>query len=116
MAKKFLIKTEGKKMITNKRFQKEIYTSQDESHRGTVVIHYMGDEMLSIPSPNGYYLRVIRICTSPKPSVTKTIEDSVKGNSDKLAHKIDKETLTEDQSVTDKNKEHTPSTLHKRKS
>ena len=57
MAKKFLIKTEGKKIITDKRFQKEIYTLQDESHRGTVVIHYMGDEMLSIPSPNGYYLR-----------------------------------------------------------
>ena len=61
MTKKYLyllIKTEGKKrIITDKRFWKEIYTSQKESHRGTVVMHYMGDETLSIPRPHGNCLR-----------------------------------------------------------
>ena len=34
-----LIKTEGKKRITDNRFRKEIYTSQEDAHKGTVVMH-----------------------------------------------------------------------------
>ena len=44
MTKKYfylLIKTEGKKRITDKRFRKEIFTSQEDAHKGTVVIHYI---------------------------------------------------------------------------
>ena len=47
MTKKYfylLIKTEGKKRITDMRFRKEIYTSQEEAHRGTVVMHLYIDE------------------------------------------------------------------------
>ena len=47
-------------------------------------------------------MRQTRISIRPRPSVTKKIEESVKGNSDKPAHKIYKETVTEGQSVTDK--------------
>ena len=105
MTKKYfylLIKIEGKKRITDKRFRKEIYTSQEESHRKTVVMHYIGDETLSIPRPHGNCLRQTRISIRRKPSVTKRIEESVKGNSDKPAHKIYKETVTEGQFVTEK--------------
>ena len=65
-------------------------------------MHYIGDETLSVPRPHGNCMRQTRISIRPKPSVTKKIEESVKGNSDKPAHKIYKETVTEGQSVTDK--------------
>ena len=97
MTKKYfylLIKTESKKRITDKRFRKEIYTSQDDVHKGFVVMHYIGDETLSVPRPNGNCMRQTRISIRPKPSVTIKIEESVKGNSDKLAHKVYKETVT----------------------
>ena len=61
------------------------------------MIHYMGDETLSIPRPHGYCLRQTRVSIRPKP-VIKKIEDSVKGNSDKPAHKVYKEEVTEGQS------------------
>ena len=105
MTKKYfylLIKTEGKKRITDKRFRKEIFTSQEDAHKGTVVIHYIGDETLSVPRPHGNSLRQTRISIRPKPSVSTKIEESVKGNSDKSAHKIYKEAVTEGHSVTDK--------------
>ena len=92
-----LIKTEGKKM-----FRKEIYTSQEDAHKGTVVMHYIGDETLSVPRPHGNCMRQTRISIRPKPSVTRKIEESVKGSSNKPAHKIYKETVTEGQSITDK--------------
>ena len=60
-------------------------------------MHYIGDETLSIPRPHGNCLRQTRISIRPKPSVTKRIEESVKGNSDKTAQKIYKETVTEGQ-------------------
>ena len=105
MMKKYfylLIKTEGKKRITDKRFLKEIFTSQEDAHKGTVVVHYIGDETLSVPRPHGNPLRQTRISIRPKPSVSTKIEESVKGNSDKPAHKIYKEAVTEGHSVTDK--------------
>ena len=105
MMKKYfylLIKTEGKKRITDKRFRMEIFTSQEDAHKGTVVIHYIGDETLSVPIPHGNSLRQTRILIRPKPSVSTNIEESVKGNADKPAQKIYKEPVTEGHSVTDK--------------
>ena len=95
-----LIKTEDKKRITDKKFRKEIYTSQEDANIGTVVMHYIGDETLSVLRPHGNCMRQTRISIRPKPSVTRKIEESMKGNSDKPAHKIYKETVTEGQSVT----------------
>ena len=43
-----LIKIEGKKRITDKRFRKQIYTSQEDAHIETVAIHFIGDETLSV--------------------------------------------------------------------
>ena len=65
-------------------------------------MHYMGEETLSIPRPHGNCLKQTRISIRPKSSVTKKIEDSAMGNSHKLTLKVYKETVTEDQSVTDK--------------
>ena len=93
------------KRITDKRSRKEIYTSQEDAHKGTAVMYYIGDEShetLSVPRPHGNCMRQTRISIRPKPSVIKKIEESVKGNSDKRAHKIYKETVTEGQSITDK--------------
>ena len=83
-----LIKTEGKKRIIDKRFRREIYTSQEEAHKGTVVMHYIGDETLSVPRPHGNCVRQTRISIRPKLSVTRKIGESMKGNSDRPAHKI----------------------------
>ena len=55
-----------------------------------------------MPRPHGNSLRQTRISIRPKPSVSTKIEESVKGNSDKPAHKIYKEAVTEGHSVTDK--------------
>ena len=65
-------------------------------------MHYIGVETLSVPRPHGNCMRQTRIIIRIKSSVTRKIEESVKGNSDKPAHKIYKENLTEGQSVTDK--------------
>ena len=105
MTKKYfylLIKTEGKKRIIDNRFWKEMCTSQEEAHKGTVVMHYIGDETSSVLRPHGNCMRQTRISSRPKMSVTRKIEESVKGNSDRPAHKINKETVTEGQFVTDK--------------
>ena len=63
-------------------------------------MHFMGDETLSIPRPHGNCMRQTRISTRSKSSVSKKIEDSVMGNSDKLSLNVYQNTVTEDQSVT----------------
>ena len=50
-------------------------------------MHYIGDEILYVPRPQRNSLRQMKISIHPTPSASTKIEDFVKGNSDKPAHK-----------------------------
>ena len=103
MRKKYfylLIKTERKKWITDKRFPKETFTSSQRDccnplhrRRNTVC----AQTLWKFPEINQNF-------DSPKTFCFYKIEESVNGNSDKPAHKIYKEAVTEGHSVTGKSR------------
>ena len=48
-----LLKTEGKKRTTDRRFRKEVYQSSSPELSGITILHYLGDAELSVPRPRG---------------------------------------------------------------
>ena len=83
-----LLKTEGKKRTTDKRFRKEVYESLCPELSGITILHYLGDSSFSIPRAHGNCLRQAKISIRTKPSVLKKIEESVREADDKAGHKI----------------------------
>ncbi|MEW8090281.1 MAG: hypothetical protein AB2784_11720 [Candidatus Thiodiazotropha endolucinida] len=90
-----MLKTEGTKRQTDKRFRKEVYTCKDPELEGTVIIHYMGDATLSIPTAHGNSKVQTKIFVRTKPSTVNDIEERVISNTEKSSHKHYKELVSE---------------------
>ena len=82
-----LVRTEGRKRITDKGFRKEVCFCKEPELEGTVVIHYRGDSSLSVPTSHGNSKIQTRIFVRTKPSVMTEIEEKVKSNTEKSSHK-----------------------------
>lgn len=90
-----MLKTEGTRRHTDKRFRKEVYTCKDPELDGTVIIHYMGDSSLSVPFSHGNSKVQTKIFIRTKPSAVTDIEEKIKSNTEKSAHKHYKELVSE---------------------
>ena len=90
-----LVRTEGKKRITDKGFRKEVYFCKESELEGTVAIHYRGDSSLSVPTSHGNSKIQTRFFVRTKPSVMTEIEEKVKSITEKSSHKQYKEIISE---------------------
>ena len=72
-----------------------MYTCKDPELEGTVIIHYMGDATLSIPTAHGNSKVQTKIFVRTKPSTVNDIEERVISNTEKSSHKHYKELVSE---------------------
>ena len=85
----FYAKGEDLKPI--KDFRKDVYFPID-NQENIALVHYIGNENLSIPGPHGNSLKQTRLFFRTKPSVVKRIAEEVE---DHVPHKIYKQLITE---------------------
>ena len=72
-----------------------MYTCKDPELEGTVIIHYMGDATLSIPTAHGNSKVQTKIFVRTKPCTVNDIEERVISNTEKSSHKHYKELMSE---------------------